>query len=157
MLRRAARAALFTRYNSSVPSDNDQWLLNKIVDKDGKTVGTLLLDIENIPDFTKPWSVYITFKYHGRPLPLKEEFDAFEFADWQIRGLCEKFNARNVAIWMKDGVRDWIVYIDDPEVIKRVAEIIFRHRAEITAELDPQWSQYNQFCDMVKGAGLQDG
>jgi hypothetical protein len=137
-----------------VPSGGSQWLLNKIADKDGKTVGTMLLDVESIPDFTKSWRLYLTFKYEGRPLPTSEEFDAFDLADQQIQELCEKFSARNVAIWMSNGVRDWIVYIDDPEIFKRAAETAFKNQATITADLDPQWSQYHNLLEMVRDVKL---
>ena len=135
---------------NQMPSERNQWLLNKIVDKDGKTIGTMLVDTEIVPDPSKPWRFYLTFPYEGRPLPHKEEFDAFDLADRQIQELCKKFNAHNVAIWMANGVRDWIIYIEDPEVFKSVTEIMLGGRATVTAEPDPEWKQHRTLLDMVK-------
>ena len=117
-------------------------------------VGTLLLDSTAEPNPQMPWRLYVTFPYDNRPLPSAQEFDEFEEADWKIREICEKLNARNVAIWTKNGVRDWILYARDPVDLKKILEAIFRpFGVKVEATSDPNWNQYRELVSMVQRSG----
>jgi hypothetical protein len=135
---------------SSGNGENDKWVLSRII-KDGALVGTLLVDDEANPDARMPWLVYMTFPYKNRPLPSSTEFDEFDRVDKVIQELCKKHHAKNVAVYMRDGIRDWIVYAAEGPAFLKVAESVFpKSKAKIHVQPDHRWKQYMDFREAVK-------
>lgn len=104
----------------------------------------------------KPWRLYVTIPYKNRPLPSQEELEDFKEVDWRILTLCEKLGARNVAVWTKNGVRDWILYAADPKDLKKMLEALFKPMGvQVEASLDPGWGQYKTLLAMVGAPPLE--
>ena len=129
---------------------SDNWLMSSIKNKAGQLVGTFLLDMAGRGDSRLPWLVYLTFAYKNRPLPSSPELDRFEEVDRIIQALCAKHSARNVAIWTRAGVRDWIVYAQDGGSFGDVALAALRPFAvQIEVQADGVWKQYQDFLEML--------
>lgn len=120
-------------------------ILSRFVDKDGQTIGSLIL-IKNQP-ILKDYGelVYLTMPYARLPLPSKEDFDRFDEVQARLDDLCEELEFAQPAIVTIDGKRDWILYTKDGNILMRqLIHELSGFELQMECQPDPNWDQYQE-------------